>query len=187
MVHRDIKPENIFFDQIPVSGHRDEEGIFMPGLGGGGIGRVVIGDFGLSKRLGSAEPTSPCGTVGYMAPEIARDGRYGKAVDMWALGCVFFSLVTGLMAFGDGVIHEPSTEDNLFDDPCWENINPSGMVAEVLAAPIVTLMSSSQGLHSSSATETSSSPMHERRIPRPPMGDKLCQEGAPKAQLLRGG
>lgn len=38
---------------------------------------------------------TPCGTVGYTAPEIVKDERYSKSVDMWALGCVLYTLLCG--------------------------------------------------------------------------------------------
>ena len=63
--YRDIKPENLLFEPIqfmervspmPPQQPEDEddepkedEGEFVPGLGGGGIGRIKIADFGLSK------------------------------------------------------------------------------------------------------------------------------------------
>jgi serine/threonine-protein kinase RCK2 len=96
VVHRDIKPENLLYEPIPIIPskvpiHRPydeekvDEGEFIPGVGGGGIGRVKIADFGLSKVVWNEETMTPCGTVGYTAPEIAKDERYSKSVDMWAL------------------------------------------------------------------------------------------------------
>ncbi|KAJ2298790.1 MAPK-activated protein kinase Srk1, partial [Coemansia sp. RSA 2706] len=62
VVQRDLKLENVVFEPIPVvsSGVKEkrrqgdtsekmEEGLFVPGVGGGGIGRVKLIDFGLSK------------------------------------------------------------------------------------------------------------------------------------------
>lgn len=106
VVHRDIKPENLLFDRIPVvpSRHpvhrpydeeKEDEGDFRAGVGGGGIGRVKIADFGLSKIVWDEQTMTPCGTVGYTAPEIVKDERYSKSVDMWALGCVLYTLLCG--------------------------------------------------------------------------------------------
>ncbi|KAM0316062.1 hypothetical protein ACHAPQ_011438, partial [Fusarium lateritium] len=104
VVHRDIKPENILFEPIPVvpskhpkpkqPGDEDkvDEGEFVPGQGAGGIGRIKIADFGLSKIVWDNQTMTPCGTVGYTAPEIVKDERYSKSVDMWALGCVLYTL-----------------------------------------------------------------------------------------------
>lgn len=106
VVHRDIKPENLLFDRIPVVPSRtpvhrpydeekEDEGEFRLGIGGGGIGRVKIADFGLSKIVWDEQTMTPCGTVGYTAPEIVKDERYSKSVDMWALGCVLYTLLCG--------------------------------------------------------------------------------------------
>jgi len=47
------------------------------------------------------ETMTPCGTVGYTAPEIVKDERYSKSVDMWALGCVLYTLLCGFPPFYD--------------------------------------------------------------------------------------
>lgn len=90
VVHRDIKPENILFESIPFMERKtsplptqpedddepkEDEGEFVSGLGGGGIGRVKIADFGLSKVVWDKHTMTPCGTVGYTAPEIVNDMR----------------------------------------------------------------------------------------------------------------
>ena len=106
VVHRDIKPENLLFERIPIvpSKHpihrpydeeKEDEGEFRPGVGGGGIGKIKIADFGLSKIVWDQSTMTPCGTVGYTAPEIVKDEKYSKSVDMWALGCVLYTLLCG--------------------------------------------------------------------------------------------
>ena len=106
VIHRDIKPENLLFERIPVipskvpvnrpyDEEKEDEGEFRAGIGGGGIGRVKIADFGLSKIVWDEQTMTPCGTVGYTAPEIVKDERYSKSVDMWALGCVLYTLLCG--------------------------------------------------------------------------------------------
>ena len=88
VVHRDIKPENLLFypvDIIPsemkqLRKGEDEtkmdEGEFLPGVGSGGIGQIKLADFGLSKIIWDSKTMTPCGTVGYTAPEIVKDERY---------------------------------------------------------------------------------------------------------------
>ncbi|MFK7819662.1 MAG: serine/threonine protein kinase [Planctomycetaceae bacterium] len=79
IVHRDLKPANVFSD---ASG-------------------VKIGDVGLSKFISESRrsaQTQSVGTVYYMAPEVAR-GRYGKEVDVYALGVMLYELVTGRVPF----------------------------------------------------------------------------------------
>lgn len=79
IVHRDLKPANIFVEN----------------------GFIKIGDYGLSKFISSSRrsgQTESVGTVHYMAPEIA-NGRYGKQIDIYALGVLFCELLTGKLPF----------------------------------------------------------------------------------------
>lgn len=79
IVHRDLKPGNIFSDE----------------------GIVKIGDYGLSKFISCSRrsgQTESVGTVHYMAPEIA-NGRYGKEIDVYALGILLYEMLTGHVPF----------------------------------------------------------------------------------------
>lgn len=79
IVHRDLKPGNIFIDD----------------------GRVKIGDYGLSKFISCSRrsgQTESVGTVHYMAPEIA-NGRYGREIDVYAVGIILFEMLTGHVPF----------------------------------------------------------------------------------------
>mmetsp|Transcript_1408 Transcript_1408/g.1406 ORF Transcript_1408/g.1406 Transcript_1408/m.1406 type:complete len:576 (+) Transcript_1408:199-1926(+) len=142
IVHRDIKPENLLYMPIefrpsinPIAKLRKsddpnskrDEGDFVPGIGGGGIGVVKIADFGLSKQIWEHNTKTPCGTVGYTAPEIVRDERYSKEVDMWAIGCVLYTLLCGFPPFYDERI-ETLTEkvakgEYTFLSPWWDEIS----------------------------------------------------------------
>ncbi|KAI1324799.1 CAMK/CAMK1 protein kinase [Xylariaceae sp. FL0255] len=141
VVHRDIKPENILFRPIPFVPSREpkpkqpgdedkvDEGEFIKGVGAGGIGEIKIADFGLSKIVWDKETMTPCGTVGYTAPEIVKDERYSKSVDMWAMGCVLYTLLCGFPPFYDESI-EVLTEkvakgQYTFLSPWWDDISKS--------------------------------------------------------------
>ncbi|EIW82195.1 Pkinase-domain-containing protein [Coniophora puteana RWD-64-598 SS2] len=140
VVHRDIKPENLLFERIPIipsktpaqrpyDEEKEDEGEFTPGVGGGGIGRVKIADFGLSKVVWNEETMTPCGTVGYTAPEIVKDERYSKSVDMWALGCVLYTLLCGFPPFYDESINvlteKVARGYYTFLSPWWDDISHS--------------------------------------------------------------
>jgi len=106
-----------------------DEGEFIKGIGGGGIGQIKIADFGLSKIVWDNQTMTPCGTVGYTAPEIVKDERYSKSVDMWALGCVLYTLLCGFPPFYDESI-EVLTEkvakgQFTFLSPWWDDISKS--------------------------------------------------------------
>lgn len=146
----DIKPENILFEPIPFvtaknpkpkqPGDEDkvDEGEFIIGQGAGGIGRIKIADFGLSKIVWDNQTMTPCGTVGYTAPEIVKDERYSKSVDMWALGCVLYTLLCGFPPFYDEsieVLTEKVAKGSFtFLSPWWDDISKSAqdLIAHLL-------------------------------------------------------
>ena len=84
VVHRDIKPDNIYL----LSGH---DGDF-----------IKILDFGLAQMKGELRLTATgtvFGTPEYMSPEQARGAPATFAVDLYAVGCVFYELLTGSLPF----------------------------------------------------------------------------------------
>lgn len=137
----DIKPENLLFYPVPFvpskypkptqPGDEDkvDEGEFTPGVGSGGIGTIKIADFGLSKIIWDDQTMTPCGTVGYTAPEIVKDERYSKSVDMWALGCVLYTLLCGFPPFYDESIQmlteKVARGQYTFLSPWWDAISKS--------------------------------------------------------------
>jgi serine/threonine protein kinase len=72
---------------------------------------------------------TPCGTVGYTAPEIVKDGRYSKSVDMWAMGCVLYTLLCGFPPFYDESIQvlteKVARGQYTFLSPWWDDISKS--------------------------------------------------------------
>ena len=85
LVHRDIKPGNVLLTI------RDGEE------------RAYLTDFGLAKRSSTlAELTvagSIVGTADYMAPEQVRGDPSDARTDIYALGCVFFQMLTGKVPY----------------------------------------------------------------------------------------
>jgi hypothetical protein len=82
IIHRDVKPQNMLL--------RDN-------------GRtLLLADFGLANLLGTSASTQArsgvVGTVAYMAPEQFQ-GNIERPIDLYALGCVLFELLTGTVPF----------------------------------------------------------------------------------------
>jgi hypothetical protein len=86
VVHRDIKPENILVDRK---------------------GSIKIADFGLAKLVGGesgrrlTQTRQIMGTPNYMAPEqIESPEKVDHRADIFALGVVFYELLTGELPVG---------------------------------------------------------------------------------------
>ena len=66
-----------------------------------GNATVQVADLGFAKKLGGEEALTctQLGTPLYMAPEIFAGKAYSHKVDVWALGCVFYQMLTGKTPF----------------------------------------------------------------------------------------
>ncbi|KAM5159617.1 cyclin-dependent kinase-like 2 [Callospermophilus lateralis] len=89
IIHRDIKPENILVSQSGV---------------------VKLCDFGFARTLAAPGEvyTDYVATRWYRAPELlVGDVKYGKAVDVWAIGCLVTEMFMGEPLFpGDSDIDQ---------------------------------------------------------------------------------
>ncbi|MEX0792888.1 MAG: serine/threonine-protein kinase [Pirellulaceae bacterium] len=114
IVHRDLKPGNIFDDADTIK----------------------IGDYGLSKFISLSQrsgQTESIGTVHYMAPEIGK-GRYGKEIDIYALGVILYQIVTGRLPF-DGESTQEVLYKHMLDAPDLQGIEQP--YRDVIAAALV--------------------------------------------------
>lgn len=81
VIHRDLKPSNIMRDAA---------------------GRVVIMDFGLAKTVqsdGMTQTGMMIGTMEYMSPEQAMGSELDARSDIFAVGLIFYELITGNMPY----------------------------------------------------------------------------------------
>ena len=92
VAHRDLKPENVLIEKWP---------------------KIKVSDFGLCGYLREDELMSTfCGSTLYCAPECLSQQEYdGRASDVWSLGVILFSMVTG-------------------DNP-WKGANMAQMVTQI--------------------------------------------------------
>lgn len=85
VVHRDLKPENFLYESKEDNSD------------------LKIIDFGLSKvfrpgKGGISKMQTKAGTPYYISPEVLA-GNYDEKCDLWAAGCILYTLLCGYPAF----------------------------------------------------------------------------------------
>jgi eukaryotic-like serine/threonine-protein kinase len=81
VVHRDLKPQNVMTDKD---------------------GRVYVMDFGIARSLehqGMTQTGALMGTPEYMSPEQAKGEKVDARSDLFALGIIFYEMLTGISPF----------------------------------------------------------------------------------------
>ena len=117
IVHRDLKPENLLLCSTD-----DETNVLLK-----------ITDMGLSKDVTNSQMKTFCGTPQYISPEMlvnkVRKTGYDHKVDIWALGVILYTILTGIQPFrnerddGKELLKQVLDCDFNFEDPIWETIS----------------------------------------------------------------
>ncbi|XP_047566533.1 inactive serine/threonine-protein kinase PLK5 isoform X3 [Lutra lutra] len=116
IVHRDLKPSNFFLNKNMV---------------------VKIGDLGLAARVGPGGHCHRvlCGTPNFLAPEvIARNGHSCQS-DIWALGCVMYTVLTGTPPFTGAPLSEmyQNIREGHYPEPAHLSPSARRLIARLLA------------------------------------------------------
>ncbi|KAK5101431.1 Calmodulin-dependent protein kinase cmk2 [Lithohypha guttulata] len=111
VVHRDLKPENLLYRT------KDPDS------------QLVLADFGIAKMLDSPGEvlTTMAGSFGYAAPEVMLKQGHGKAVDMWSLGVITYTLLCGYSPFRSenlsDLVEECKSGRIIFHERYWKDVS----------------------------------------------------------------
>uniref|UniRef100_A0A0N4ZTF7 Serine/threonine-protein kinase PLK n=1 Tax=Parastrongyloides trichosuri TaxID=131310 RepID=A0A0N4ZTF7_PARTI len=115
IIHRDLKLGNLFLSDMMD---------------------VKIGDFGLATIIQSSDERRKtfCGTPNYIAPEVLTKTGHSLEVDIWAIGCVLYTLLVGKPPFETSNIKETYTriKNNQFSIPSNINDNAKHLIRFLL-------------------------------------------------------
>lgn len=107
----DLKPENLLYlTRDPAS-------------------QLVLADFGIAKMLDSPGEvlTTMAGSFGYAAPEVMLKQGHGKAVDMWSLGVITYTLLCGYSPFRSenlaDLVDECKSGRIVFHERYWKDVS----------------------------------------------------------------
>lgn len=78
VIHRDLKPGNMLLSEKMV---------------------VKLADFGLATQADKSKKVSICGTPNYIAPEVLNKLSCNYEADVWAVGCIMFTILVGQPPF----------------------------------------------------------------------------------------
>ena len=107
VIHRDLKPGNVVLE----ADRSDPDGAL----------RLSLMDFGLARFFGQPAPPEEtvAGTPAYMAPEQLQGSwrAQGPWTDLYSVGCLGWTLITGTPPFGRRRSYEAFREDHLHRRP----------------------------------------------------------------------
>ncbi|KAI6203602.1 Non-specific serine/threonine protein kinase [Aphelenchoides besseyi] len=116
IVHRDLKPANIVFKRADSTSPED----------------LRLIDFGFAKLLRSDNGMlmTPCYTAQFVAPEVLKQRGYDQAADIWSLGVLLYTMLSGETPFATHPTDEPSrilqriSEGRIpMSGPRWEKLS----------------------------------------------------------------
>ncbi|KAJ3188955.1 hypothetical protein HDU85_004672 [Gaertneriomyces sp. JEL0708] len=87
---------------------------------------VKIADFGLAVKLSDpdAEQKTMCGTPNYISPEIVSRQPYGLSSDVWSLGCMVVTILTGTPPFESAAVKNTLDRVSRVDYTLPDHLSP---------------------------------------------------------------
>ncbi|GCB62373.1 hypothetical protein scyTo_0004241 [Scyliorhinus torazame] len=118
VVHRDLKPENLLFAD-------DSDNT-----------EIKVIDFGFARlKPPDNQPLkTPCFTLHYAAPELLKDDGYDESCDLWSLGVILYTMLSGKVPFqceektltstsAEEIMMKIKQGDFSFEGESWRNVS----------------------------------------------------------------
>nr|XP_055105015.1 LOW QUALITY PROTEIN: inactive serine/threonine-protein kinase PLK5-like [Symphalangus syndactylus] len=116
IVHRDLKLSNFFLNKNM---------------------EVKIGDLGLAAKVGPGGRCHGvlCGTPNFLAPEVVSRNGHSCQSDIWALGCIMYTVLTGTPPFMASPLSEmyQNIREGHYPEPTHLSANARRLIAHLLA------------------------------------------------------
>ncbi|XP_067894664.1 ribosomal protein S6 kinase alpha-5 isoform X2 [Heterodontus francisci] len=118
VVHRDLKPENLLYADDSDSTE------------------IKVIDFGFARlKPPDNQPLkTPCFTLHYAAPELLKDDGYDESCDLWSLGVILYTMLSGKVPFqceektltstsAEEIMMKIKQGDFSFEGEAWRNVS----------------------------------------------------------------
>ncbi|XP_078418143.1 ribosomal protein S6 kinase alpha-5 isoform X3 [Cetorhinus maximus] len=118
VVHRDLKPENLLYADDSDSTE------------------IKVIDFGFARlKPPDNQPLkTPCFTLHYAAPELLKDDGYDESCDLWSLGVILYTMLSGKVPFqceektltstsAEEIMTKIKQGDFSFEGEAWRNVS----------------------------------------------------------------
>ncbi|CAK93643.1 unnamed protein product (macronuclear) [Paramecium tetraurelia] len=114
-MHRDLKPENILLK------NKDS------------LEELIISDLGLAERVNNEQKPlfTLCGTPGYVGPEVLKKQPYDQKVDIYGIGIILYTLLTGKNPF-QSILKDEILELNMIGYVNIDKVNCSELGRDLL-------------------------------------------------------